>query len=130
MSANTIRLSTPLHALAAFWLGAAAAGACGAALAALMAARGLSPALAGPLATAAVCAGSLFGGWVLARLQKQYGLLWGAGLGAAYALALLGVQLARGIVPDAMQFVRLGLVLLSAAAGGFLAGRRTPRRRH
>ena len=99
MSVNTtIRFSAPIHMLAAFGLGAAAAAACGAAFAWLMAARGLGPGSAGPFATAAVCVGSL--------------------LGLAYALVLLGVQLACGGIPDAAQLVRLGLVLLSGAAGG------------
>ena len=55
MSVNTtIRFSAPIHMLAAFGLGAAAAAACGAAFAWLMAARGLGPGSAGPFATAAV----------------------------------------------------------------------------
>ena len=118
MSVNTtIRFSAPIHLLAAFGLGAVAAAACGAAFAWLMAARGLGPGSAGPFATAAVCVGSLLGGRVLALLQKSRGLLWGSLLGLAYALVLLGVQLACGGIPDAAQLVRLGLVLLSGAAG-------------
>ena len=99
MSANTIWRSAPVSVLAAFALGAAAAAGCGAALAALMASRGMSPGTAWPFATASVCVGSLLGGWVLALLQKSRGLLWGGGLGLAYALALLGFQLAGGRRP-------------------------------
>ena len=52
MSANTIWRSAPVSVLAAFALGAAAAAGCGAALAALMASRGMSPGTAWPFATA------------------------------------------------------------------------------
>ena len=110
-------------------LGAAAEAGCGAALAALMASRGMSPGTAWPFATASVCVGSLLGGWVLALLQKSRGLLWGGGLGLAYALALLGFQLAGGGVPDGAQLARLALVVLSGAAGGSAGARRTEKRR-
>lgn len=129
MSANTIWRSAPVSVLAAFALGAAAEAGCGAALAALMASRGMSPGTAWPFATASVCVGSLLGGWVLALLQKSRGLLWGGGLGLAYALALLGFQLAGGGVPDGAQLARLALVVLSGAAGGSAGARRTEKRR-
>ena len=129
MSANTIWRSAPVSVLAAFALGAATAAGCGAALAALMASRGMSPGTAWPFATASVCVGSLLGGWVLALLQKSRGLLWGGGLGLAYALALLGFQLAGGGVPDGAQLARLALVVLSGAAGGSAGARRTEKRR-
>ena len=61
MSANTIWRSAPVSVLTAFALGAAAAAGCGAALAALMASRGMSPGTAWPFATASVCVGSLLG---------------------------------------------------------------------
>ena len=108
MSANTIWRSAPVSVLAAFALGAAAAAGCGAALAALMASRGMSPGTAWPFATASVCVGSLLGGWVL---------------------ALLGFQLAGGGVPDGAQLARLALVVLSGAAGGSAGARRTEKRR-
>ena len=51
-------------ALLAFGIGGAFAGACMAGLAYLMARHGLSQAAAWPMASAAVCAGSLFSGWL------------------------------------------------------------------
>ena len=130
MSANTIWRSAPVSVLAAFTLGAAAAAGCGAALAALMASRGMGPGTAWPFATASVCVGSLLGGWVLALLQKSRGLLWGGGLGLAYALALLGFQLANGGVPDGAQLARLALVVLTGAAGGSAGVRGTGKKHH
>ena len=127
MSGNTV--SAPVHVLAALALGAAAAAGCGAALAALMASQGMDPAVAWPFATASACVGSLLGGWVLALLRKSRGLFWGGGLGLAYALALLCVQLAGGGVPDAAQLARLTLVVLSGAAGGSAGARCGGKRR-
>lgn len=121
MSANTIiRLSIPIHIVSALALGAAAAAGCGAALASLMVSRGLGLSAAGSFATAAVCAGSLLGGWVLALLQKSRGLLWGGLIGLLYALALLGFQLANEGTPDTEHLVRLGLIILSGAIGGYI----------
>lgn len=129
MSAKRIWRSAPVSVLAAFALGAAGSAGCGAALAALMASRGMSPAAAWPFATAAVCVGSLLGGWMLALLQKSRGLLWGAGVGLAYALALLGFQAAGGGIPDGAQLARLALVVLSGAAGGSAGGSRAGKKR-
>lgn len=130
MSANTIRLSIPVHVVAAFAVGCAAAAGCGAASASLMVARGLGLSAAGPLATGAICAGSLVGGWVLALLQKSRGLLWGGMLGTVYALALLGIQLAQDTTPDPVQLVRLGLMILAGAVGGYAGTLRNGKRRH
>src|SRR5699024_682554 len=129
MSANTIWRSAPVSVLAAFALGAAAAAGRGAALPALMAARGFSPVAPAPFAAASVCEGGLLGGWVLALLQKSWGLPWGGGMVLAYALALLGFQLAGGGVQDGAQLARLPLVVLSGAAGGSAGARRTEKRR-
>ena len=130
MSANqSIWRSAPVSVLAAFALGAAAAAGCGALLASLMASQKMGPAAAWPFATAAVCVGSLLGGWVLALLQKSRGLLWGAGLGLGYALALLCVQLASGGIPDAAQLVRLALLDLAGAAGGSAGVRKAGKKR-
>ena len=130
MSANTIWRSAPVSVLAAFTLGAAAAAGCGAALAARMASRGLAPGTAGPVGTAAVWGGSLVGGWVVGLLQKSRGFLWGGGLGLAYALALLGFQLANGGVPDGAQLARLALVVLAGAAGGSAGVRGAGKKHH
>lgn len=89
------------HLLAAFGLGLAAAAGSGAALASLMAARGLGQAVVWSFATAAVSAGSLAGGWLAAFLQKSRGLAWGGALGLAFALLLLAVQTANGNIPGA-----------------------------
>ena len=69
-------------------------------------------------------------GGVLALLQKSRGLLWGGGLGLAYALALLGFQLANGGVPDGAQLARLALVVLAGAAGGSAGVRGAGKKHH
>ena len=97
MSANnSAHLSIPIHIFAAFAVGSAAMAGSGAALASMMASRGLGLSAAPPLATAAACAGSLVGGWLLAVLRKSRGLLWGGMVGLVYALVLLGLQLYTG----------------------------------
>lgn len=130
MSGNTnIQLSIPIHVCIALVVGAAAMAGSGAALASLMVSRGLGLAVAGPFATAAACTGSLAGAWLLAVLQKSHGLLWGGMLGTVYALALLGLQLSGDSVPDLIQCIRLGLMVLSGAAGGYLGTLRTEKKR-
>ena len=108
MSANQSIWRSPVSVLAAFALGAAAAAGCGALLASLMASQKMGPAAAWPFATAAVCVGSLLGGWVL---------------------ALLCVQLASGGIPDAAQLARLALVALAGAAGGSAGVRKAGKKR-
>lgn len=132
MSANnhTIRLSVPIHIIIAFAAGCAVAVGCGAALASMMVSRGLGLSTAGSFATAAVCAGSLAGGWLLAILQKSRGLLWGGMLGIVYALALLGLQLASDNIPDSAQAVRLGLMVLTASIGGYAGTLRAGKKHH
>ena len=121
MSANhSMQLSIPIHILAALAVGSAAMAGSGAALASMMVSREMGLSAAAPLATAAACAGSLVGGWLLAALRKSRGLLWGILIGAVYALALLGLQLSNENVPDLMQGIRLGLMVLAGAAGGYL----------
>ena len=108
MSVHSNHLAIPIHLLAALGFGAACAAGSGAGLAWLMASRGMGPGAAWPFATAAVCLGSLLGGWLLALLQKNRGLVWGG-------------------VPDAAQAARLALVTLSGAAGGCAGARRAAR---
>lgn len=121
MSANhSMQLSIPIHILAALAVGSAAMAGSGAALASMMVSREMGLSAAAPLATAAACAGSLVGGWLLAALRKSRGLLWGILIGAVYALALLGLQLSNENVPDLMQGIRLGLMVLAGATGGYL----------
>ena len=130
MSANnSVHLSIPIHIFAAFAVGSAAMAGSGAALASLMVSRGLGLSAAPPLATAAACAGSLVGGWLLAVLRKSRGLLWGSMVGLIYALVLLGLQLYSGNTPDLMQGIRLGLMFLAGAAGGYLGTLRSEKKR-
>lgn len=130
MSANnSAHLSIPIHIFAAFALGSAAMAGSGAALASMMVSRGLGLSAAPPLATAAACAGSLVGGWLLAVLRKSRGLLWGGMVGLVYALVLLGLQLYTGNIPDWMQGIRLGLMVLAGAAGGYLGTLRSEKKR-
>ena len=130
MSANnSAHLSIPIHIFAAFAVGSAAMAGSGAALASMMVSRGLGLSAALPLATAAACAGSLVGGWLLAVLRKSRGLLWGGMVGLVYALVLLWLQLYTGNIPDWMQGIRLGLMVLAGAAGGYLGTLRSEKKR-
>ena len=130
MSANnSAHLSIPIHIFAAFAVGSAAMAGSGAALASMMVSRGLGLSAAPPLATAAACAGSLVGGWLLAVLRKSRGLLWGGMVGLVYALVLLWLQLYTGNIPDWMQGIRLGLMVLAGAAGGYLGTLRSEKKR-
>lgn len=130
MSANnSVHLSIPIHIFAALAVGSAAMAGSGAALASLMVSRGLGLSAAPPLATAAACAGSLVGGWLLAVLRKSRGLLWGSMVGLIYALVLLGLQLYSGNTPDLMQGIRLGLMFLAGAAGGYWGTLRSEKKR-
>lgn len=130
MSANnSAHLSIPIHIFAAFAVGSAAMAGSGAALASMMVSRGLGLSAVPPLATAAACAGSLVGGWLLAVLRKSRGLLWGGMVGLVYALVLLGLQLYTGNIPDWMQGIRLGLMVLAGAAGGYLGTLRSEKKR-
>ncbi len=111
-----------------FGLGAAAAAGCLVGFGWLMVGQGMTQDAAGPLATAAVCFGSLLGGFLLAVIQKEKGLVWGVTEGILFvgALVLLGTLYQSEW--QTMQFVRAGLVLTAGMLGGVLgmlcAGRR------
>lgn len=118
-----------IHFGAAFGLGMAAACGCGAALAALMASRGLGQPVVWSFATASVSAGSLLSGWLMALWQKRQGLFWGAAQGLAFVLALLSLQAISGNLPTSDQLARLALAVGFGAAGGYLGLLRAARRR-
>lgn len=104
--------------LLAFAAGAVCSGAFMAVLAYLMAAQGLPQTAAWPMASAAVCAGSLFSGWLTAVFQRSRGLVWGAVQGGLFVLLLLGFGLWNRFAPNEMQLVRFALVLLFGCMGG------------
>lgn len=106
--------------LAVFGLGIAAAAASLAGFGWLMVKQGLTQEAAAPLATAAVCLGSFLSGLLMALFQKGKGLVWGAAEGALFAglLFLLGTLYQSEW--EAMQFVRVGLALLTGVLGGVL----------
>lgn len=120
MGAKKVGSSALLHFLVSFGAGLAAAGGCAAALAGLMASQGLSHAAVWPFATAAVSAGSLFSGWLMAFLQKARGLFWGAVHGLLYSGLIAAQTALNGNLPDSAQLLRFGLVLLFGAIGGYL----------
>lgn len=117
-------------ALLAFGIGGAFAGACMAGLAYLMARHGLSQAAVWPMASAAVCAGSLLSGWLAAFFQRSRGLVCGAIQGAMFVLLLTGFGLYAGFAPAEMQLVRFALVFLFGCLGGIFGMLRTERRHH
>lgn len=120
---DTAKNNSPVrlgHFFGSFGVGVAVAALALCGMATLMAGHGLSRSLAWPLATAAVCLGSAFGGWLCAFLQKRRGLLCGAGEGAAFAVFLLLAQGAAGTTPDEKQFWGLALIALAGMAGGLL----------
>ncbi len=120
MSAKHQGLSFPLGMLLAFAGGMLLAVGAAAALAMLMVSQRLVHPVVWPFATVAVCSGSLFGGYLLARGQKSNGLACGAIQGALFAALLLAVEILNGNIPDAAQIARLLLVLLCGCAGGYL----------
>lgn len=99
-------------------LGTASAACCLCVMAALMVGQGLPQSVIWPMATGCVCAGSLFGGWLYAVLQKQHGLVCGAAQGAALAALLAVVQATNGGSLDAQQGIRLALILVAGIFGG------------
>lgn len=115
--------------IGAFCVGAAAAAAATAGMAALMAQQGLSQDSVWPLATAAVSGGSLISGWLAALLHKSGGLACGAVQGVLFAALLGGLPLLYGQQPDGMQLARLGVVVLFGCVGGVLGRLRADRRR-
>ena len=95
-----------------------------------MARHGLSQAAAWPMASAAVCAGSLFSGWLAAFFQRSRGLVCGAIQGAMFVLLLTGFGLYAGFAPAEMQLVRFALVFLFGCLGGIFGMLHTERRHH
>ena len=110
-------------ALLAFGIGGAFAGSC-------MARQGLSQAAAWPMASAAVCAGSLLSGWLAAFFQRSRGLLCGAIQGILFVLLLTIFGLWAGFSPTEMQLLRFALVFLFGCMGGIFGMLRTERRHH
>lgn len=117
-------------ALLAFGIGGAFAGVCMAGLAYLMAQQGLSQAAAWPMASAAVCAGSLLSGWLTAFFQRSRGLLCGALQGVLFVLVLAAFGLFAGFGLTEMQLARFALVFLFGCIGGIFGMLRTERRHH
>lgn len=98
-------------------------------LAYLMARQGLSQAAAWPMASAAVCAGSLLSGWLAAFFQRSRGLFCGAIQGILFVLLLTIFGLWAGFAHrDAAS--RFALVFLLGCMGGIFGMLRTERRHH
>jgi len=119
----------PVRFILSFALGAATAGGCLAGFAAMMVRQGLSQEAARPLATAAVCIGSLLAGWLFALWQGSRCLVCGAGQGSLFAAALLLAQSAAGAALDMERLLGLGLVALAGALGGLIQAF-APKRKH
>lgn len=117
-------------ALLAFGIGGAFAGGCMAGLAYLMAQQGLPQTVAWPMASAAVCAGSLLSGWLAAFFQRSRGLLCGAVQGGMFILLLAVFGLCTGFSVTEMQLVRFALVFGFGCIGGVFGMLRTERRHH
>ncbi|MBU3818948.1 MAG: TIGR04086 family membrane protein [Candidatus Faecalibacterium intestinavium] len=120
MSAKKVGSSALIHFLVSLGAGLTAAGGCTAALAGLMASQGLGHGAIWPFATAAVSVGSFLSGWLMAFLQKARGLFWGAVHGALYSGLIAAQTALSGSIPDSAQLLRLGLVILFGAIGGYL----------
>lgn len=115
------RVALPIKAggfIAAFAIGAAAAGGCFVAFASLMVSRSLPLAMAWPFAAAAVCLGSALSGWVFALIAGKYGLACGAAQGGLFAVALFSAQCSA----DSALYGRQIAVLLMVVAAGALGG--------
>lgn len=117
-------------AVLAFGIGGAFSGVCMAGLAWLMVKQGLSQDAAWPMASVAVCAGSLLSGWISAFFQRSRGLLCGAVQGVLFVLLLVLFGVCAGIPPTEMQWVRFALVVLFGCLGGIFGLLRTERRKH
>lgn len=91
-----------------------------AAMAALMTAQGYSGAVAPPLATAAVGAGSLCSGWIAAFCKKERGLLCGLVQGLFYAALLVVLSVPSGTLTEEPPLLRFAVLILCGSIGGLL----------
>lgn len=83
-----------------------------------------------PMAIAALCIGSFVGGGVSAKLAGEKGLIMGAGTGLLLFFVLLIAGTAVQLVGlDALLFLRLTLLLISASLGGVVGVNLKKRRR-
>ena len=96
----------------------------------LMVARGLTQEAAYPLAAASLCLGRLLSGFLLAMLQKEKGLVWGATEGLLFVGALVLVGTLSQSEWAMSQFIRAGLVMMAGMLGGTLGMLRVGRRLH
>lgn len=115
--------------LLSFGLGAMAAAGSLAICGWLMVGRGLTQDAAGPLATLAVCLGSFFSGVVMAALQKEKGLIWGAAEGLLFAAVLIILSIVYQREWQLSQVIRAVSVLTAGILGGILGALRPKRRR-
>ena len=82
--------------------------------------QGWSASMSAPLASIAVCIGSLCSGMCAAVLKKEKGLLNGAVQGIIFAGSLLLAALLDGNAVESIHLIRCMAVLLCGAAGGLL----------
>ena len=110
-------------------IGLALTGLCLAGMAQLMALQGYSGAAAAPLATAAVCIGSLCSAVAAAFCMRERGLIHGLLQGVFLAVALAALALLSGTEMGTLQLVRMAAAVLCGGVGGVvgMAGRE---RRH
>ena len=101
-------------------LGLALTAVCLAGAAQWMAAQGRSGAAAVPLATAAVCVGSLLSAFAAAVWKRQHGLLTGLAQSAPLAIALSVAAMLNGTSAEPVLLIRVLAVLLCGSVGGVL----------
>ena len=82
--------------------------------------QGWSASMSAPLASIAVCIGSLCSGMCAAVLKKERGLLNGAVQGALFAVALLLAATLDGNAVESEHLIRCTAALLCGAVGGLL----------
>lgn len=96
----------------------------------LLSSNSLPQGILTPMAIAALCMGSFAGGGVSAKLTGERGLLMGAGTGLLLFLVLLIAGSAVQLVGlDALLFLRLTLMVISASLGGVIGVNLKKRRR-
>lgn len=98
-------------------------------MAALMVSRSFSGAMAAPLATIAVGAGSFCGGWSAAFFQKRRGLVCGACQGLLSAALLFVLSLPSGAFAENAALLRAAVCIICGSIGGFLGVRSSERKR-